>query len=335
MSRIKLAMNWAGACGGCDVSLLDTEDKLLELADRADVVYWPVAVDHKRRDLQGQPDGSVDVGLFNGVVRTSEQAEDAALMRRKCRILVSYGSCACFGGIPGLANLSVREDLLSLVYRDTPSTVNDGDRRPSPRVETEWGVLTLPELEESVRALHQLVQADYYLPGCPPSEERILDAVGLIAAVAEGGETPPLGTVLAPDHALCLDCERRESKTAERIARVVRPHEIMADQGTCFLEQGIVCMGPFTRSGCGGSCIKANQPCRGCFGPTPAQLDPGAEALSAFGSVVGPRGEDFLMRAEMKREVARLPDPAGTFYRFTLPGSVLYRRFTPAGRGRN
>jgi len=332
MSKVKLAMNWAGACGGCDVSLLDLEDKILELSEIADVVYWPAAMDYKRRDLQEAPDGSVDVGLFNGVVRTSEQADDAELMRSKCRILVSYGSCACFGGIPGLANLSDREGIFSLVYCDTPSTVNKEGHRPSPEWEDNSHALTLPEFEDTVRALHHVVRVDYFLPGCPPSRERILDAVNLIAALAGGDATPPMGTVLAPEHALCRDCERIDSKKSDRIPRVVRPHEIRADPGTCFLEQGIICMGPFTRSGCGGLCIAANQPCRGCFGPTPTQLDPGAEALSAFGSVVGPRGEDFLTRAEMKREVGRIPDPAGTFYRFTLPDSVLYRSFAEGNK---
>ena len=86
-NKVRMAVSWAAACGGCDVSLLDIEEHLLALADLADIVYWPVAMDFKRDDLEAQPDGSVDFGLFNGAIRTSEQAEDARLFRRKCRWL--------------------------------------------------------------------------------------------------------------------------------------------------------------------------------------------------------------------------------------------------------
>ena len=108
VKKIRMAVYWAASCGGCDVSLLDIEMPLLELAGVADFVYWPVAMDFKRSEFFSLPDGSVDFGLFNGAVRTSEQKEDALSLRKKCKVLVAYGACACFGGIPGLANLSTR-----------------------------------------------------------------------------------------------------------------------------------------------------------------------------------------------------------------------------------
>ncbi|MGM0424489.1 MAG: oxidoreductase [Thermodesulfobacteriota bacterium] len=329
MPKIKIAMNWAGACGGCDVSLLDLEQGFLDLAEIADIVYWPVALDFKRKDLQAMPDNSLDIGLFNGVLRTSEQEEDALLMRSKCKVLIAYGSCSCFGGIPGLANLSGKEEILATAYQQTSSTTNPEQILPQPESTVNGQTLTLPAFSQRVRTLQDLARVDYFLPGCPPAQESLEQALQVISDYAQGKELPPAGSFLAQDHALCQDCPRRESKKANRIRQVLRPHQIQADPELCFLEQGLICMGPFTRSGCGGLCIQANQPCRGCYGPAPGQLDPGAEAMSSLGTVVGPNGEDFMTRGEMKRETGRILDPAGSFYRFTLPSAIIYRSFRP------
>ena len=329
--KISIAMNWAGACGGCDVSLLDTQEKLLELTAVADVVYWPVALDYKRSDLQALPEKSVDIGLFNGVVRTSEQAEDARRLRERCRVLVAYGSCACHGGIPGLANQSDREEIFQVAYNDTVSTVNPENVRPQEVTAVPGGEVTLPAFYDSVRALHQVVQVDGYLPGCPPTPERILDLVQAVQDYAQNGVVPPAGAVFAPESTLCQECPRAETRRAGRMPRIHRPHEVVADPGLCFLEQGIVCMGPVTRGGCGSACIGVNMPCRGCFGPAPGVYDPGAEALSMFGSVAGEGGEDFLSRGEMKKAVNSIKDPLGSMYRFTLPCGIVPRKVKDNG----
>ncbi|ACV69543.1 NADH ubiquinone dehydrogenase [Desulfohalobium retbaense] len=329
--RMSIAMNWAGACGGCDVSLLDTQGKLLELTAVADVVYWPVALDYKRSDLEALPEKSVDIGLFNGVVRTSEQAEDARRLRERCRVLVAYGACACHGGIPGLANQSDREEIFRVAYQDTVSTDNPDQIRPQQRTPVPGGEVTLPAFHDSVRALHQVVDVDYFLPGCPPTPERILDLLGVVQAYNAGDDLPPAGSILAPEATLCQECPRAETRRAGRMPRLYRPHEIVADPETCFLEQGVICMGPFTRGGCGSACITVNMPCRGCFGPAPGVYDPGAEALSVFGSVAGEGGEDFLSRGEMKRAVNSFRDPLGSVYRFTLPCGIVPRKVKDNG----
>jgi F420-non-reducing hydrogenase small subunit len=90
---------------------------------------------------------------------------------------------------------------------------------------------------------------------------------------------------------------------------------------TCLLAQGFVCMGPATRSGCGSRCIEANMPCRGCFGPIDGVYDQGAKFLSGFASVLTPKDD-----AGIERLLDTIPDPAGTFYRFSLPTSLMPRR---------
>lgn len=322
-NKVKLAINWAAACGGCDVSILDLEGAVLELAELVEFVYWPVAMDFKRADLRALAPGSVEIGLFNGAVRTDEQEEDALLMRERCQLLVAYGSCACFGGIPGLANVAPLEETLLRAYKETASTDNPDDVRPltTVRVPTRAGEaeLELPALCDRVRPLHQVVDVDLFVPGCPPPTARIQDLVAAVAAVAEGAPPPPRGAFLASERALCEECPRNAHRGKAQPDRFVRPHEIVPDPTSCLLDQGIVCAGVATRGGCGASCIEVNMPCRGCFGPLPGALDPAAEMVSAIAALPGPRGAWEQPIHQIVGPAKSVADPLGTHYRFTYP----------------
>ena len=174
------------------------------------------------------------------------------------------------------------------------------------------GELELPEFYDRVVTLPDVVPGEYYVPGCPPVQSQI---VSLVEALATG-KLPPVGAVLASDKALCDECTRtREEK---KLARIYRPQEIETDPKRCLLEQGIVCMGPVTRGGCGMRCIKVNLGCRGCFGPAPGVEDQGARMVSAIASIY--QADDDEAIARMVRDVV---DPAGTFYRFTLSKAIL------------
>ncbi len=323
--KIKMALSWAAACGGCDVAVLDTEEHLLALAALADIVYWPVAMDFKRAELLALESKSIDIGLFNGAVRTSEQLQDAEVFRDKCKVLVAFGACACFGGIPGLGNLADREQIFDVAYGSTPSTENPEGLRPQTVTPCNGAELTLPAFFDTVKSLPQVVDVDVFVPGCPPPVERVLDLMKVAERYAKTGELPPPATVLAADKALCDQCPRVQTRQAGRLAEVVRPHEVLADPERCFLDQGLLCMGLATRGGCGATCINANMPCRGCFGPTADMLDPAAEALSAIGSIAGEANENFVQAHEMKKAVRSIRDPVGTFYRFTLPSALIGR----------
>ena len=322
-NKIKIAINWAGACGGCDVAILDLEDKVLDITSIADIVYWPVAMDFKRKDLLKYDDNSIDITLFNGMIRTSEHREDAELLRRKSKVMIAFGSCACFGGIPGMANFTDREGIFNSSYLETRSTYNPDNIFPEPSVQKKNATLTLPGFQDHVNTLDQVVDVDYFVPGCPPTYDLIIKVVQVIAAYSKHGDLPLKGTIIAGDKALCSECKRNNTRTSNIIEKIVRPHEKMIDPDICFLEQGIICMGPFTRSGCGSTCIDANMPCRGCFGPADNQYDQGTEALSAFGSAVTTGQDDNVVRGEMLRPVNSIKDPLGTFYRFSLPNAII------------
>ncbi|HRY33693.1 MAG TPA: F420-nonreducing hydrogenase [Bacteroidales bacterium] len=316
--KLNLAVYWAAACGGCCVSVLDVHEKLFDVVAAANLVFWPIALDVKYSDVEAMPDGFIDVTLFNGAVRNTENEHMARLLRKKSKVLVAYGSCAHLGGIPGLANLSTREEIFKRVYDECESTVNPDQLRPLTVSSVGEGSLTLPEFYNDVRSLGQVTAVDYYLPGCPPQTERLLE---VFMAIVSGASLPPAGSVIgASGKAQCDECTRLKSEN-KQISRFLRPYEIYDDGITCFLEQGVICLGPATRAGCGVRCVKGNAPCRGCYGPLEDVKDPGSRMMSAISSVIDAREAE-----EIEKIVENLVDPAGTFYRFSIPSAMIRRK---------
>ena len=316
MAKPKLALYWAASCGGCEIAILDLHEHVLDIDANFEVVFWPVAVDTKYADVEAMPPGSIDLCLFNGAIRTSENEHMARVLRERSKVLVAFGSCAHEGCIPALANLTTREKILRFVYHDSPSTVNPDGVEPKTRHALPGGSVELPELYESVQCLDQVVDVDYTIPGCPPQARRIWEVIELILS---GVPLPPRGSVIgAGDDTCCDECPRtREEK---RLRGFVRPHQILPDPDKCLLDQGLVCLGPATRSGCGALCPQAGSPCRGCYGAPPHVRDQGAKMISAIASVV-----DSTDEAEIESILNQIADPLGTFYRFSMSRALLRR----------
>ena len=269
------------------------------------------------------PDGEIAVAFINGAIRLSEQEEMAKLLRRKAGLVVAFGACAHLGGIPGLANFNTRESIFKRAYLEVPSVDNPSGILPQEKVTVDGVTLTLPAFFDTVKTLDHTIPVDYYLPGCPPPPNLIADAVNAILS----GNLPPKGAVLAPAKALCDTCPRNASKPDKiSIKEIKRPYQIKIDPEKCFLLQGLFCMGPATRSGCGETCIKANMPCRGCFGPVDGVLDQGGKAASVMASLLGLDTEEKMTEADIKKLLDSIADPAGTYYRFSLPASILRRK---------
>jgi F420-non-reducing hydrogenase small subunit len=315
MAKLKIALYWAASCGGCEIAVLDIGDKILQVVEKAEIVFWPVAVDFKYKDVERMPDGSIDLCLFNGAIRTSENEHLAKLLRRKSKILVAYGSCANEGCIPGLANQSSREEIFSYVYSTTPSTDNPQEIRPQTSFQVREGELTLPAFYNTVKTLAQVVKVDYFVPGCPPVDEQTWT---VLRTVFEGALPPPGAVVGAGKTALCEDCPRPRKE--KRVKRFYRPHEIVPEPDLCLLDQGIICCGVVTRTGCGAQCIDANMPCRGCYGPPDGVIDQGAKLISVLGSIIDSTDSD-----EIEKACATVCDPLGTAYRYGLANSILRR----------
>jgi F420-non-reducing hydrogenase small subunit len=324
----KLAMYWAASCGGCEISVLNIHENILTVDEVFDIAFFPCIADFKTSDLKGYPDGYIDLCLFNGAIRTSENEEMAHLLRKKSKVLVAYGSCAYEGCIPALSNLTTKEATFNKVYIDNPSIDNPDGIFPQELTTVDEGDLTLPYFFNTVKSLDQVVDVDYYLPGCPPEPPQIWAVLQVVVgALLEGQPLPPAGSIIgAGTSAVCDECDREKSEKC--IDRFYRPYEILPDPEQCLLEQGILCMGLATRSGCGALCPSVGIGCRGCYGPPAGVIDQGAKMLSAIASVLD-AGDETMEDEELEHKIQEvvdtIADPSGTFYRFSMAHSILRR----------
>jgi len=318
--KLQLALYWAASCGGCEIAVLDIDEKILDVVAAADILFWPVAMDFKYKDVEAMKDNTIDVCLFNGGIRNSEQEKIAKLLRKKSKVMVAFGACAVLGGIPGLANVTNKEEIFDVVYKDNPSLDNPKKIVPKTSVKVKEGTLTLPEFYDSVSRLDKVIDVDYYLPGCPPVPDLIMTAVGAIVE----GKLPPKGSVIGPLKSVCDEC--RFEKSEKKIKKIIRRYELDKWEEKCLLEQGVICMGPATRGSCEARCLDANMPCTGCGGPTPNSLDQGAKMMSALASILGIEGEDKMSDEEVEKLIEQVVDPVGTFYKYGLPSAIINRR---------
>jgi F420-non-reducing hydrogenase small subunit len=316
-ARPKIALYWCAGCGGCEESVIDMAHELLVLTKRAQIVFWPIALDYRKADLERCGDGELLVSLINGAVRTDEQEDMARLLRRKSKLVMAHGACAHIGGVVGLGNFFSTEALLARAFREVPTV--DNPQGPLPGQEDEDGLPPLAKINTAVRPLGDVIDVDYALPGCPPTPQMVAEAI--FGALDD--RLPPAGSVLAADETLCDSCPRRDSRPApQQLDGFKRLQTTRWDAERCFLAQQLVCLGPVTRGGCENRCLAANMPCRGCFGPAPGVRDQGARAMAFLAALV--RGVSQTNDAEGRFGI---PDPAGLFYRYSLAASVLKRRF--------
>jgi F420-non-reducing hydrogenase small subunit len=288
----KFAMYWAASCGGCEIAVLNIHEKILDVDANFEVVFWPVAMDAKYKDVEAMADQSILLTLFNGAIRNDENAHIAKLLRQKSKILVAFGSCANEGCMPALANLSSVQEVIDTAF-STLTTDNPQNLRPHPTYTVPEGEIHIPTLYPIVRTLDQVVNVDYYMPGCPPESHQIAAVIDLVVKVLQ-----------------------RDVKTIKEFKRI---QHVALDPEICILEQGVLCSGPATRSGCKAICPAAGSPCIGCYGPAEGVLDYGSRLMSAVASVIDSNDPD-----EIDRILDGIPDPAGMFYRFNLAGSMLH-----------
>jgi NAD-reducing hydrogenase small subunit len=158
MSKVRLATLWLDGCSGCHMSLLDVDEAIAIVAEKADLVYGPLV------DAQTYPDG-VDVVLVEGAVSSQDDLEKIRMVRQRSRLVVALGDCATTGNVPAMRNPIPVRQILERVYLDA------GD--VNPMVPTEG----VPALLRHAVPLHEVIDVDLYVPGCPPSAATILFAL--------------------------------------------------------------------------------------------------------------------------------------------------------------
>ncbi len=292
MTKPTLATIALGGCEGCHVSLLDSHEGLLDVLALVDLVHSPFSGGD---EIPAQ----VDVVMIEGAITNSEDRRRAEAARKAATTVVAVGSCAVLGGIGGLRNLSTLDEVMQTAY--------GADTTKSPR---------LPILEPSVMPVSDVIDVDISVSGCAPETRQIVDA--LLCAVRGTPYAPPKRN-------LCDECHREKRALLAHSQQFVSDnvYALMEldtiDPDTCLLEQGVLCMGPMTREGCGAPCTAANVPCRGCAGPSRLDFEQGGKTVDALAAVL-PAGA--LMYLE---------DLIGTGYRFSMPVSIFPTTYRKGG----
>ncbi len=245
--RIKISLVTLSSCAGCASVLLDYQI-LSEISKYARIVYCPILMDSET--LQES-----DVAIVDGLVRLREDAEMLAEVRSKSRYLVAWGTCASFGGIPTEANRHDLDEIISETYGHTTDAFAyylsgkvgaDTAYRRHGRV----------ALMRQAHRLDNIEKVDYFLPGCPPNTELLLQLVDEL-----------MGNGVSKVKAIvCSECRRKT--TAEPVEAFQLHVPAGADPDKCLTSMGVGCMGFMTKGGCGAACSTNGVPCWGCRGPS-------------------------------------------------------------------
>lgn len=281
---VKILLLGLSGDSGCQVAALGLHDKLLKLLSANELVYAPTLIDVKEIPEK------IDVAIIEGGLRTEHEIDIIKKIRTNSSILIAIGSCACFGGIPGLANLEEGMTLLNKIYVEQNGT--------SP------GQLPVVDklLPEQI-PIHRSIKVDYTIPGCPPE---IDDIANTLVSLLSGKNSP----ISLTD--VCEKCPRE--RVGSYASKLIRIHEKVGDPRKCLLEQGFLCMGPATMGGCGAPCPSAGMPCDGCRGPTIKNSDQGLTMLDALTSLISQMKDDFDLSQNI-----------GIIYRYTYPNSDLVK----------
>ncbi len=318
--KVKFAFLLAGGCAGCEMTLVDLSETLVDALDHLEVVFWaPTVADVKYKDLEAMEDGYIDLAFVDGMVRNSENEHTVKVLRQKSKILVGFGACAALGGIAAMGDLHTKEELFNTAYKDTWSTDNPDGVMPTPEYTLDGKYdLTIPSFTERCMTIDELVEVDYYVGGCPPHTSHVAAAVTMILE----GKLPEKGSWLTSGKAVCDVCKRNPANTGETrrpVGEVKRTVDGQPDLEKCLLQQGYICFGPITQGDCGASCLNANIPCRGCGGPIPGVKDYGARALNTVASTL--KDEETC-----EQLMAKYPQLAKFFYRYAYTSGLIDKK---------
>ncbi len=237
--KIRLNTEWLCDCGGCHVALVDLHEKILNVLEAVEICKCPVLTDEK-----DYPEA--DIGILTGSIRTEHDRHAALQMRKRCKKIIAFGTCAVYGGLHGAGLAHSREEIMDTVYRKTPTTKTD----LIPATE-------ITGLEKMVTPIDEVIDVDLYLPGCPPHPHFIFE--GLTALIEN--RAAKIG-----QQTICAGC-RREMKTTE-VSSIKNSLEGVPENDVCFLSQGYICLGSVTLDRCLAPCPNHGIMCTGCAGPT-------------------------------------------------------------------
>lgn len=237
--KVRLNTEWLCDCGGCHVALVDLHEKILTFLDSVEILKCPVLTDEKNYP-------EADIGIVTGSVRTEHDRHAAIEMRKNCKTIIAFGTCAVYGGFHGAGLAHSREEIMAHVYQHNPTTKTTLIPNNS-----------ITELAKLVTPIDEVIDVDLYMPGCPPHAHFIFEA---LTSLVEGKD-------ITPRHqTVCGGCNRVMKKTD--VTEIKENHQGIPDDDVCFLSQGYICLGSATLDRCLAPCPNHGMPCSGCAGPT-------------------------------------------------------------------
>lgn len=295
MAKVPVSFEWLSGCSGCELSVVDMHEKLLQVLDAVEIARLPILA-----DVKGYPKAAL--GVITGGLRTEHDVECAHEMRKSCDAILAFGVCAVYGGPQGSGYAHTRGELEDAAYRKNPTTATDFV--PSQGV---------PKLLEGVRPLDSEIKVDLYLPGCPPHPYHVFEALTAVV----GGREPEYG----PQN-VCYRCDRKMQHT--QVTKLRRLHEGPMDPQQCFLSQGILCMGSATLDRCLAPCPTHGAPCTGCAGPSEnVVLEPNRDIRTEIATRMSMMTK--VPRAEIMREIELR---SKTYYAYAMASPVFRQKPT-------
>ena len=296
MSKVTVSFEWLSGCSGCEMSTVDLHDRLLEVLDEIELVRIPILM-----DVKAYPKATL--GIITGALKTVHDVHAAHAMRESCDKILAFGVCAVYGGPQGSGYAHAQGEVEKAVYQDNPTTRT--------QFIPDQGV---PEvLPEGVRPIDSEIDVDLYLPGCPPHPFYVAGALNAVI----NGTAPEFGA-----HNVCFRCNR--SMKRSDVAALRRSHDGPVVGDTCFLSQGVLCMGSVTLDRCLAPCPQHGVACTGCAGPSEyvilePQLDIRTEIAERMSRMTQ------IKRADIVTEIEK---HSKTFYAYAMASPVFRQKPT-------
>jgi F420-non-reducing hydrogenase small subunit len=296
MAKVTVSFEWLSGCSGCELSVVDLHERLLKVLEEIDIVRLPILM-----DVKDYPKAAL--GIITGALRTHHDIECAKKMRASCDAILAFGTCSVYGGPQGSGYAHSKSELEESAFTKNPTT--------STHFVPDKDVPAL--LEEGVLPLDAAIPVDLYLPGCPPHAFYVFEALSAILHKSK----PDFGR-----HNVCFHCDRQMKHT--EVAKLRRVHEGALEKDTCFLSQGILCMGSATLDRCRGACPTRGMPCSGCTGPSESiVLEPYRDIRSEIATRMS-----MMTKIPKDTVTKEIETRAKTYYAYAMASPVFRQKPT-------
>jgi F420-non-reducing hydrogenase small subunit len=296
MDKVPVSFEWLSGCSGCEIGVIDLHERLFKILEAISIVRLPILV-----DVKDYPKATL--GIVTGALRTEHDLECAAKMRESCQKILAFGTCAVYGGPQGSGYAHSLDELQEAAFTKNPSTQT--------HFVPDHGVP--PLLRQGVIPLDAAISVDTYLPGCPPHPYYIFEALQALLSGAE------------PEYSyqnVCHYCNRIMSHT--EVNAVNRLYDVKVDPASCFLSQGIICLGSATLDRCRGACPTRGMPCTGCSGPSEnVVLEPNRDLRTEVAGRMA-----AMTKVPRDQVIRELETQAKTWYAYAMASPVFRQKPT-------